>query len=210
MSCNYKEFLTTGDSNMDKHIIFKGNKISRTVVKNNILRTYSKATPADKVDWYVEANNFCQYVSEHYELPLNKVIGIVSALSPRKSWELNKRVAVDLITKNEAGHMQVFVDKARDIRDNGNTDEEILSILNGTKIKSFYLNIKYPKRDKTVTIDRHAIAVALGRTASDLELAITPKHYKFFEDCYKWTAEKVGISPVQLQAVTWTTWRKLK
>ena len=85
---------------MDKHIIFKGNKISRTVVKNNILRTYSKATPADKVDWYVEANNFCQYVSEHYELPLNKVIGIVSALSPRKSWELNKRVAVDLITKN--------------------------------------------------------------------------------------------------------------
>lgn len=195
---------------MDKKIIFKGKQISRTIVKNNIIKVFNVATDKEKSDWYVNANNYCRYLSDKHQLPLDKVIGIVSALSPRKEWGLNKRIAEQLITSNNCGQIKVFVDKARNIRDNGNTETEILSILNGQKIKSFYMNIKYPNKGDNVTIDRHAIAVAIGRTASDTEQALTDKHYKFFKDCYIWTAEQLGIKPLLLQSITWEAWKRIK
>ncbi len=194
---------------MDKQIVFKANKLTRTVVRNNIIKVYSQTNNMDKQNWYADALLFCRYLSDKHKVPLDNVIGVVSALSPRKNWELNKRVAEDLLTDGTCGHMKVFVKKAKDIL-NVDSEYEILQVLNGKKITSFYLNIRYPNRIGTVTVDRHAIAVAIGRNATNDELALTDKQYKFFEDCYKWTAEIVGITPQLLQAITWETWRKNK
>jgi hypothetical protein len=195
---------------MDKRITFKGAELSRTVVKNNIVRVFNVATDKEKEDWYASANTYCQYLSDKHNLPVDKVIGIVSALSPRKEWGLNKRLAEQLISTDNCGQIKLFVNKARDIRDKGNSECEILSILNGQKIKSFFMNIKYPDSGTNVTVDRHAIAVAIGRTANETEQSLTDKNYKFFKDCYVWTAQQMGIKPLLLQSITWNTWKRIK
>jgi hypothetical protein len=198
---------------MKKSITFKGSKLTRAVVKNNIIRVYDKADSYS--DWYKDANAFCKYLSDSYKIPLNSVVGIVSALSPLKTWDKNKEIAEYYLDKDIVKKDNKFInfpkqcDKAMKIR---HTDSEvdILDILRGEKTKSFYLNISYPERMVNVTVDRHAIAVALGRVATDEEQALSKNHYKFFEDCYKWTAEALGIRPLLLQSITWETWRNLK
>jgi len=190
-------------------IIFKGQEISRTKVKNNIIRVLNQSTAKENNDWYQNANTWCQQVALKYNVPFDSVAGVVASLSPRKEWQLNKRIAIELIETGDCGQIKVFVNKAKDCLE-VTGDSKILSVLNGPKIKSFYLNIKYPGASDNVTIDRHAIAVALGRTASDSEQALSEKQYQFFKDCYIWTAETLGLKPLMLQAITWETWKRIK
>jgi len=185
--------------------------MTKTIISNRIIKMYNQATIEEtNKDWYTYESEQINILADRYKLPANKIAGIHSALSPRKEWQLNKRIAIDLITTDTCGHMKVFVQKARDILHIGTNDVQILGILNGRKISSFYMNILYPDSSTTVTIDRHAIAVALGRTATAKELSLTDKQYTFFEDCYKRASDKLGIRPNLLQSITWEAWKRLK
>jgi hypothetical protein len=159
---------------------------------------------------------FCKYLSDKYKTPINSVIGIVSSLSPLKTWDKNKEIAEYYLETDKVKNINdKFInfskqcDKAIKIRNTDN-ELEILDILRGEKTKAFYLNMRYPDRVVNVTVDRHAIAVALGRVATDEEQALSKSQYKFFEDCYKWTADSLGIRPLLLQSITWEMWRKIK
>jgi len=198
---------------MDKQIIFKGNKITRTKVKNNIMRIYKMAD--NYSDWYEDANKFCICLSETYKVPLDNVVGIVSALSPLKNWDKNKEIAEYFIKTNSVKKDNKYINFPNQCKKAiwimvAVSEVDILNILKGEKTKSFYLNIKYPNREVNVTVDRHAIAVALGRIATDEEQSLTKRHYKFFEDCYKWTALLLGIRPLLLQSIVWEVWREIK
>ena len=188
---------------------------SRTVIKNNILKVYKVSADYERNDWYREAHNFGVEVStflksfRNYNITVNQVLGIVSALSPLKEWEKNKEIAVDFILTGDCGHMGANKRKARQILDSDGSDDEILKILNGPKTSRFYMNMMYP--DGTgVTVDRHAIAIAIGRTATDKEQSLTPKAYEFIEKCYIMTAETLGLDPLHLQSITWQTWKRIK
>ena len=188
---------------------------SRTVIKNNILKVYKVSADYERNDWYREAHNFGVEVStflksfRNYNITVNQVLGIVSALSPLKEWEKNKEIAVDFILTGDCGHMGANKRKARQILDCNGSDDEILKILNGPKTSRFYMNMMYP--DGTgVTVDRHAIAIAIGRTATDKEQSLTPKAYEFIEKCYIMTAETLGLDPLHLQSITWLTWKRIK
>lgn len=188
---------------------------SRTVIKNNILKVYKVSADYERNDWYREAHNFGVEVStflksfRNYNITVNQVLGIVSALSPLKEWEKNKEIAVDFILTGDCGHMGANKRKARQILDCNGSDDEILRILNGPKTSRFYMNMMYP--DGTgVTVDRHAIAIAIGRTATDKEQSLTPKAYEFIEKCYIMTAETLGLDPLHLQSITWQTWKRIK
>jgi hypothetical protein len=62
-----------------------------------------------------------------------------------------------------------------------------------------------------VTIDRHALSVALDYWVSDEEYSgMTKKQYEFFRDCYIWTADSIGVSPLRLQSATWVVFRRIK
>ena len=188
---------------------------SRTVIKNNILKVYKVSADYERNDWYREAHNFGVEVStflkafRNYNITVNQVLGIVSALSPLKEWEKNKEIAVDFILTGDCGHMGANKRKARAILDCDGSDSKILEILSGPKTSRFYMNIMYP--DGTgVTVDRHAIAIAIGRTATDKEQSLTPKAYEFIEKCYTMTAETLGLDPLHLQSITWQTWKRIK
>jgi len=201
---------------------------SRTKIKNNIIKTYNKKTESELNDWYQEAHDFGIEVSEMFDsVSKRQVLGIISALSPLKEWNKNKELAVDLISTGNAGHMKRNVQKARDIlalKGSGiycNHDEflnyndamvfdfKIRKILNGEKTKAFYTNMTYPS-GKGVTVDRHAIAIAIGRTATDKEQSISKQVYTFIENCYIMTSETLNLAPLHLQSITWQTWKRIK
>ena len=191
------------------------NDYSKTKIKNNILKVYKVSVNSEQNDWYREAHQFGVEVSsflksfKNYDVTVNQVLGIVSALSPLKEWEKNKEIAVDFILTGDCGHMGANKRKARAILDCNGSDDKILEILSGPKTSRFYMNMMYP--DGTgVTVDRHAIAIAIGRTATNKEQSLTPKAYTFIEKCYIMTAETLGLDPLHLQSITWQAWKRIK
>jgi len=191
------------------------NDYSRTKIRNNILKVYKVSVNSEQNDWYREAHQFGVEVSsflksfKNYDVTVNQVLGIVSALSPLKEWEKNKEIAVDFILTGDCGHMGANKRKARQILDCDGSDDKILEILSGPKTSRFYMNMMYPD-GAGVTVDRHAIAIAIGRTATNKEQALTPKAYTFIEKCYIMTAETLGLDPLHLQSITWQAWKRIK
>jgi len=138
-----------------------------------------------------------------------KVAGIVAALSPLKSWEENKRITITFLKTGKKSHTQANHQKAIDILKCDGKIETICDILNGNKITAFFLNII--GFNEMVTVDRHALAVAIGRSITGNEgIGITKTQNEFFQRCYQIAASKIDIPPSQIQAVTWVVWKRLK
>jgi len=196
---------------MKTKIIYKGKEISRTKVKNNILKILNKAKETDRNDWYKRAHEWCKALAKESNLSLAAVVGILSAVSPLKQWELNKRIAVNYISNGTSGHTKNQMDKARKILAlKSPTDEQVTNILRGPKTTNFYLNIMHYGDSSHLTVDRQAIQVALGRIVSDKEMSMTEPQYNWFKECYIYTANILGMRPSMLQSITWLTWRKIK
>ncbi len=181
---------------------------------NNILRVYNQA---DEIEhemgfwWYVDAHRWCNEIAEQFNLKPKQVAGIVAALSPGVSWEVNKidtRSAIRYF-QQDTMRLQVstygqFVNKARRIFEG----EDIPAVLNGPKITAFYHNISNPWASDTVTCDRHAFKVARGIKKGG-SVAITPRQMKDTQEAYKEAASIVGLRPNQLQAITWTVYKRI-
>lgn len=196
-----------------KKIKFKGETLTRTKVSNNILKIFDLSDSEDRFDWYSDAHYFCIGLANSYGLKVSTVAGIVAALSPLKTWEQNKKMAISLIKSGTCGHIGSFIAKANKIFENdySNTDEKILEVLSGQKICAFYLNIMYPNSAQNITIDRHALSISLGHWITEEEYrSMTPNQYAFFSQCFVIAAAKRNIHPLLMQSSTWVVWRKIK
>jgi hypothetical protein len=191
-------------------IKFNEDLLTRTKVKRNILSIYNQALSNERNDWYKDAHNWAKgFVLT--DTDFNRFCGIVSALSPLKKWEENKSMAVNYwISGGHIPHIRQFAQKAVDICNSDGENATVLRILRGAKICSFYNNIRYPNAGNVVTVDRHALSIAIGRFMHNHEQGLTKNQYEFFRHCYVWTANELEISPQYLQGVTWSAWRRLK
>jgi hypothetical protein len=194
----------------------------RTSVKR-IIEVYDQSTEDDRITWYSDALDFALYLCKNYRTAPNYFIvaGVISALSPQKSWDENKRLAENFFKNpnRNPGHTRVFYNKALaimklvggDLLDRNDVIISICDILNGPKIRSFFLNIAVPEYKEIVTIDRHAISIVIGRPTTESDkINLTANQYKFFQDCYILAAKKAGVDPSYMQSVTWCAWRRLK
>ena len=64
---------------------YKGANLSRTIVKNNILKIYNLTEKADRFDWYQDAYNFAESLSCDYDISINTACGIISCSSCAKT-----------------------------------------------------------------------------------------------------------------------------
>lgn len=175
---------------------------------NNILKMYNDQSVLHTgYNWYCEAHKLAERWAKEHGVSTMVMAGIIASLSPNTSWDENKKLVEAFMHTGTCGHTGTMVGKAIDCM-YATSDQEILKILNGNKIKSFFLNILYPEVSTTVTIDRHAIAVALGRVPESASM--TKRQYYFFVGAYQRAADVLGILPHQLQAVTWVKWRLFK
>jgi len=196
-----------------KKQVFKGTTLYRKRVKDNIRRVYLDSRVDITTDWYIEANIFAMKLASKYGVDFITVSGIIAALSPLKSWDENKKIAEGFLRNGKGKHTRNMISKAKQITlFKGNFQREfILNELNGNKIKAFFLNIAYPTGAEAVTIDRHAISIALSRPIVENEgTNITLKQYNFFVSCYTEVAKELNLRPSMLQSVTWEKWRILK
>jgi len=194
---------------------FKGKTLYTKTVVRRIMEVYDKAT--NRKDWYKEANDFAFTLSYKIwdKTPATrkkahaKVCGVIAAFSPLKSWDENMVIANLFIKTGQIKHTKTMGNKAKDILISDGEVDTISEILNGNKITSFFLNILNPSDSQAVTIDRHAISIAIGYSITD-NFQMTGKQYEFFSNCYRIASQKAGILPLQMQAITWTKWREMK
>jgi len=150
-------------------------------------------------NWYKKANRICRSLAETHDLPVYKVVGILSALSPRNRWERNILDCESVIIHGINASVCTFnanKEKAVKILDCGD-ESELFSLLNGRKVQSFYNNILKPKKVSTVTVDVWAMrSVGLDR-------APNKGLYDSVERAYTELGELLGILPHEAQAVIW-------
>lgn len=197
---------------------FRGKELSRTQVKNNILAVLKQADK-DSFDfgkrWYTIANGIAVNLTGK-GVNQAQAVGVIAALSPLKSWKQNVKLAREFVFEGKrSGHTGVMVKKAADILElEDPSTDEVIEILKGQKIVNFFLNIYYPNKDIAVTIDRHAVGIALIGTKNikqtEEDGQITKAQFEFLVHCYKWAASELDMSAIQLQAITWEHFRKIK
>lgn len=191
----------------------------------NILAVYDMATPEEireGIVWYASALAECKRISIDYSVPLNTVDGVVAALSPNNKWNRNIVNARDMVEAYvngdgiESFKVSTYTkmkEKAWSILEYGTaSDVEIIEILKGQKIISFFGNIM---GYDGCTIDGHARNIAynerIGLTGS---LYIGKKEYKSLQEMYveaasQRTTNGRPLKAFEMQAVTWVVWRRI-
>jgi len=162
-------------------------------------------------NWYFEIHDYCKTLSEVYDVPLIKVAGILSALSPNNTVRSNVISLEKFLRTNGNCKVTTFDGQKRkaltilNSPDNITVDE-IKAILgakkdSGLKTKAFFDNIYRPHTSEEVTIDLWMIRWA------KIEGSLTPKRYRDTAQKVKELAQEVGVLPHQMQAKIWVDMR---
>ena len=182
---------------------------------DNIRSTLERATQEDVhqgVSWYSTAHTFSVGLARKYGLTVRQAAAIVAALSPRLGWGDNQRYADHLARYGGCmGPLGANVRKAAAIR-NGADPRTVFGFDNarnvrkgqGSKVRSFYLNVLDPKHSQDVTVDGHAAAIA----GADPKVLARVGGYESIAEAYRTVAAEVGLAPHEVQAITWTTHRR--
>jgi len=187
----------------------------------NILSVYGQATRKEHNDgllWYKRAKRQCNALAKEQGLPIRKVVGVVAATSPNLAWSRNVYTAKQVVQGYIQGVAVCDIpncsaypanrSKGYRVLDCANRSDTITKVLNGPKIKAFYDNIL---GGDSVTIDGHARNIAYGQRLAlkDKRLSIGKAEYNKLENAYRKAASILGIKASALQAITWTTWRRI-
>jgi hypothetical protein len=170
----------------------------------NVLNVYRHATPEQVeqgIKWYPEAR---EIALELDSANLRRAAGVIAAFSPRMPWWRNIVCATRLFDTGVAtGSTKAFNATAQAIFDGGDPLE-----LLGMKTRNFYLNIIDPWNPEPITIDAHAIDIAiLNFMGTKGRPGLTPKRYEEFSNTYREAALRFNLLPNVMQAITWVTWR---
>ena len=149
--------------------------------------------------WYNRAHNECLLLSQVFEIDLNKVVGVVAALSPNNKWQRNLHDAWNFLdTPSLETKVCTFMGqrkKALAILASDGSDHAILGILNGDKTKNFYSNIRYYDKSEAVTVDLWAYR--------SVKLKPSKKNFEAVATAYREVALDLKLKPHQVQAVVW-------
>lgn len=155
-------------------------------------------------NWYKHARQFCEHLSSETGLPLENVAGIVAALSPQVSWEVNLYSAESVvryaqIDKRYTGYY-ANVEKAYQC-----LTAHPLKVLRGPKVLAFYHNI-LSVESECVTIDTHIARVlfnTLTLTEEQIRFIFSKKGNTLAQQCLLRVAKQKKVNAVALQAALW-------
>lgn len=181
--------------------------MSNTTYVRRICKVYRAATAdelAQGIEWYARARRIAVELD-----PANpeRAAGVIAALSPLMPWSRNVELARRAYALGTVtGALGANCRKAQEILDGADP----LNVLRGQKVRAFYLTIVNPAHPDAVVVDRHAHDVAWGSITTDSTRGgalSTKKGYAEFCEAYRRAAAILGVTPSQVQAVTWTVHR---
>jgi hypothetical protein len=203
--------------------------MARAVTRNisGMLQLASQADILAGLDWYKRAHKLGVRLIHAYDgLTLGQAVGVIAALSPNNKWTRNctdaeamikawhlgadpLSVKVCTFNKNKAKAAAILALTADDLE-----TEIIAEILNGRKVVAFYRSIMGDP--DAVCVDGHAYAVWIGeRIPTTQTPSIGVKLYADIARAYQLVAKRsyelcgTTLTPTQVQAVTWVTYRRL-
>ena len=171
---------------------------------------------AQGLTWYNDAAAHCFNLSLKYDMPLEKVIGIIAALSPRCPWNRNVIETDSLIQTRGRSKVTTYLsNKKKALAILRGTHP--LNILNGHKVKTFYDNLSDPINSQSVCIDSHIIACWFNKTdlsKAFLNAIFHPRGSKriVIEQIKKAIIDLsilYHFKPLQVQAIIWIVWKRI-
>jgi len=193
----------------------------------NILSTYFQSNAQDKIEgeiWYSKGYSMCKVLATEYNIPLDTVVGVVSALSPNNKWDRNLIDAENMIRAYcyDIEYPKVCTfgaqkDKAIMILENQyDNPENIKALLKGNKTIAFYRGIATNGKCDEITVDGHAFNIWNGYyTPLNQVPQISNKLYAEISQAYKEATDVINdtegtdYSPNQIQAITWVCHRRI-
>jgi hypothetical protein len=174
----------------------------------NVVNVFNQATPvqhATGVAWYHDAHGAAASLDP--DRP-DRAAGVIAALSPQTYWARNLELAARAY---DQGFASGTLGRSCRVADAILSGADPLSVLSGPKVRAFYMLISNPDDAHTVCVDRHAVDVAIGErlTVAERERWYPLARrgwYERFAACYRAAAPHLGVSPAQVQAVTWVVW----
>lgn len=182
---------------------------------DRIVALYGLATADERSDgrtWYQRCSRFVETLAKNYGRTVADVAGIMSVLSPATTLEQNIIDLCNVMAEDDDRPVGTYGPqylKALAIRDLG---IDPVDVLGENKTAAFWANIVNPNEPGRVTVDRHAARVAAGWQMSPDDayyFTNTPKKYGIMERAYKRAAERLGLLPHELQAITWLVYKRL-
>jgi hypothetical protein len=195
---------------------------------DSILATYFQSSILDRqegMNWYQNAYDICVSLANKYDVTVDIVAGVISALSPNNKWKSNIIDAETMLRAytHDIAYNQVKVatytnnkDKAATILDLQLNRDGIIKVLRGNKTIAFFLCIASNGNSDTPCIDGHASNIWNGSVTNLKEVpAMSDKTFKRIQNAYRDAAKIVsdvtGVyhSAAQVQAITWVCYRRL-
>jgi hypothetical protein len=189
-----------------------------------MLQLASQADLAAGIEWYARAERLGSRLAHQYGCTFEQAVGVIAALSPNNRWARNCQDAESMIQAWAVGADPLTVRvctynamraKAADILALPDPSQDaIATILNGRKITAFFLSIT--GRADAVCVDGHAYAIWLGQRVPTTQTpSLGVKLYADIARAYCLVAKRSAalcgeqLTPAQVQAVTWVTYRRL-
>lgn len=190
---------------------------------HNILATLKKATKQE-IDywsnWYQHAHGHVRELATRYEIPVEISAAVCAVLSPNLGWKANLMAAKRTLDNwmHEGGaEGYKFWDKIPAYKTNVRKAMEILktgdvSIVKGPKVTVFFHSLLNPDAvERELVLDGHAINVWRGikTPLKNMRQPTKAEREAIIHD-YRKVADIVGLTPQQVQAVTWFIWKAVK
>ena len=158
--------------------------------------------------WYYEVNDHCRMLAEKHNVPLVKVAGIMSVLSPQVTFVQNVKSLEAFLetggncTVSTFSKQKVKADRIYAL-DNPTEDDVKLVIGKGLKTLSFFENIFRPESSLAVTIDLWQVRWAKSKRLMRVNDTLTDKRYRVIAESIARRAKKLDMMPHEYQALTW-------
>jgi hypothetical protein len=192
----------------------------------NIISGMSSDVVAESAEWYEQANGYALMLSGIYDVTPAQVAGIISAVSPRMSWQRNKSVAESILNRfrnfdPELSALEIAARMELGLHSNVAMavkiarGEEIAEVLSGTKRRSFYNNIIAPDKGDSVTVDTWMGRTIMRTTDATLKEATdilranyralggTGVGYYVVAESVRTVAKEMNLSAASVQAIYW-------
>jgi hypothetical protein len=180
----------------------------------NILNIFNQATEQEKnegVLWYADAREFCKNAAKEYNISLEVVVAVISALSPRNKWKQNLK---DAVTVLEAVRKGLGPDDVKVCTFHSNKRKAFAIVIENNpnlakataKTASFFDNIRFDE-STAVTIDVHAYRVFTGDYGP--AKSINGSQYSEAVKAYCEAAEITGLRAYELQAICWMAFKRI-
>lgn len=184
------------------------NQFNRMI--HNVTHAVRSASQEDVragLDWYKRAHDFAGEIGRG---DVRRGAGAIAILSAQVGWNENQRMARQLRDTGTASGGFVTtkqVSQARNVLEGAAQPEDYLP--KDKKTGHFFRNIINPDDPESVTIDRHAHDITVGRVLGSADRGLqTPTRYNTFVEAHKQAAGDLGMLPSQAQAVGWVNWRR--